>query len=71
MKTWLDGTLRNIRVGEALIVGGVEDLLHHGRKARTEAIGWLRDGADRWHKVIHEVQATVNLADILRARSHT
>jgi hypothetical protein len=71
MNTWLDGTLRHIRVGEALIVGGVEDLLHHGRKARTEAIGWLRDGADRWHKMIHEVQATVNLADILRARTPT
>ena len=71
MNTWLDGTLRNIRVGEALILGGVEDLLHHGLKAGTEAIGWLRDGADRWHKVIHEVQATVNLADILRARTPT
>jgi hypothetical protein len=71
MNTWLDGTLRHIRAGEALIVCGVEDLLHHSRKARTEAIGWLRDGADRWHKVIHEVQATVNLADILRARTPT
>ena len=71
MNTWLDGTLRHIRVGEALIVGGVEDLLDHGRKARSDAIGWLRDGADRWHKMIHEVQATVNLADILRARTPT
>ncbi len=71
MNHWLDDTLKQINFGEALIVGSVEELLHHGCKAGTEAISWLRDGADRWHTVIRQVQATVNLADILRARTPT
>jgi hypothetical protein len=71
MNHWLDETLQHIHYGEALIVGGVEDLLHHGRKAGTEAIGLLRDGAERWHAMIREVQATVNFADILRGRTST
>jgi hypothetical protein len=71
MNHWLDDMLQQIPFGEARIVGGVEELLRHGRKAGTEAIGWLRDGADRWHTVIRQVQATVNFADILRARTST
>jgi len=61
----------HVPFGEALIVGSVEELVRHGRQAGTEAISWLRDGADRWHTVIRQVQATVNLADILRARTST
>jgi hypothetical protein len=71
MNHWLDDKLQHINFGEALIVGSVEGLLHHGRKAGTEAISWFRDGADRWHTVIRQVQATVNLADVLRARTPT
>jgi hypothetical protein len=71
MNHWLDDMLQQIPFGEARIVGSVEELLDHGRKAGTEAIGWLRDGADRWHTMIRQVQATVNLADILRARTST
>jgi len=71
MNHWLDETLQHIHYGEALIVDGVEELLHHGRKAGTEAIGLLRDGAERWHAMIREVHATVNLADILRGRTST
>jgi hypothetical protein len=71
MNHWLDDTLQHIHYGEALIVGSFEDLLHHGRKAGTEAIGILRDGAERWHAMIREVHATVNLADILRGRTST
>jgi hypothetical protein len=71
MNNWLDDALQQIPFGDSLIAGSVGELLHHGRKAGTEAIGWLRDGADRWHTVIRQVQATVNLADILRARTPT
>jgi len=81
MDHWLDNTWQRLQFeallvsGEALLVGGVEKLFR-GWKTSSEAIGklwpsvlWPR--ADRWHAAIHEIQAQVNLADVLRARSAT
>jgi hypothetical protein len=67
-KTWFDKALEQIQLGESLISGGV-DGLYRGWKASAEVIDKLRTGMDRWHAVLHEMQATVNLADILRARA--
>jgi hypothetical protein len=67
-KTWFDKALEQIQLGESLISGGV-DGLYRGWKVSAEAIDKLRTGVDRWHAVLHEMQATVNLADILRART--
>jgi hypothetical protein len=66
-KTWFDKALEQIQL-ESLISGGV-DGLSRGWKVSAEAIGKLCTGVDRWHAVLHEMQATVNLADILRART--
>jgi hypothetical protein len=67
-KTWFDKALEQLQLGESLICGGVEGL-YRGWKVSAEALGKLCSGADRWHATIHEMQATVNLADILRART--
>jgi hypothetical protein len=58
--------------GEALVIAGVESLFQ-GWKASTEMIGKLWDGgAERWQAANRQIQvASVNLADILRARTST
>jgi hypothetical protein len=67
-KTWFDKALEQLQFGETLISDGV-DGLYRGWNVSADAIGKLCSGRDRWHAVIHEMQATVNLADILRARA--
>jgi hypothetical protein len=63
MSHWLDNTLQHLQVGEAMIAGGVEGLIH----------GWQAPAAERWQVAIRQMQATVNatvnLVDILRART--
>jgi hypothetical protein len=60
------------RYGEALLIGGVENLFQ-GWKASTEMIGKLwNGGAERWQAANRQIQvASVNLADILRAHTST
>lgn len=71
MNHWHDNSWRHLRIGEALIVGGVESLFQ-GWKASTEMIGKLcTGGAERWQAANRQIQASVNLADILRARTST
>ena len=67
-KTWFDKAIEQLQFGESLISEGV-DGLYRGWKVSAEAIGKLCSDRDRWHAAIHEMQATVNLADILRARA--
>jgi hypothetical protein len=67
-KTWFDKALEPLQLGETLISEGVEGL-YRGWKASAEALGKLCTGTDRWHAVLREIQSTVNLADILRART--
>jgi hypothetical protein len=67
MNYWLDSTLQNLHLGQALMVGGVGGLVH-GLKAR--ATDTLATGADRWQLAIRQLQeAPLNVADILRART--
>jgi hypothetical protein len=58
--------------GEALLIGGVESLFQ-GWKTSTEMIGKIwNGGAERWQAANRQIQvASVNLADILRARTST
>lgn len=64
----LENTLRQFQLGEDLIAEAV-DVLVGGWKASAVVIGKLRTGADRWQTVIRQMQAPVNLAEILRART--
>jgi len=72
MNHWLNDTLQHLQLGEALIAGGVDGLVH-GLRAQADVIGELCTGAERWQAAIRQIQApiqaTVNLADILRARA--
>jgi hypothetical protein len=65
---WLNDTLEHLKLGEALIAGGVEGLVH-GLQAKAGAIGRLCTGAERWQAAIRQIQAPLNLADIIRART--
>jgi hypothetical protein len=73
MSHWLDNTLQHLQVGEALIAGGVEGLIHSWHAPAADMIGKLHAGAERWQTAIRQMQATVtataNLVDILRART--
>ena len=72
MNHWLNDTLQHLRLGEALMASGVDGLVR-GLRAQADAIGELCTGAERWQAAIRQIQApiqaTVNLADILRARA--
>lgn len=67
-QSWFDRALAQLQLGESLLAGGV-DGLQRGWQVSAQAIGKLCSAPDRWHQKIHEIQATVNLADILRART--
>jgi hypothetical protein len=73
MSHWLDNTLQHLQIGEALIAGGVEGLVHSWHAPAAQVIDKLHAGADRWQAAIRQMQATVNatvnLVDILRSRT--
>jgi hypothetical protein len=64
----LQNTLRQFQLGEELFDGAVDGLIR-GWQASTVVIGKLRTGAERWQAAIRQMQAPVNLAEILRAQS--
>ena len=69
MDNWLDKALRHLQLGESLLADGVDGLCQ-GWQASSDVIGKLcTGGAERWQTVIRQMQAPVNLADILRARA--
>jgi hypothetical protein len=69
MNHWLDNTLERFQLRETLIASGVEGLFH-GWHASTGVIGKLcTSGAERWQTAVRQIQAPMNLAEILRART--
>ncbi len=68
MSHWLDNTLQHLQIGEALFVSAVDGLMH-GLNAPANFLGQICTGAERWQAAIREIQAPVNLADILRTRT--
>jgi hypothetical protein len=69
MSHWLENTLQHLHLGEALVAGGVDGLIHHGWQSSADVIGKLCTGAERWQAAIRQIQAPANLAEILRART--
>ncbi len=69
MKHALHNPLDQLPSAEALLADGVERLFRRWQ-ASSEAIGKLCEGgAQRWQAAIRQIQAPVNLAQILRERA--
>ena len=69
MNHWLDTTLFRLQLGKTLSVEGAEALFHSWQQASTSVIGKLCTGAERWQAAIRQIQAPINFADALRART--
>jgi hypothetical protein len=63
-----ENVLHQVQLGEELIAAGVDELFRRWQ-ASTNAIGKLCTGAERWQAVLRQMQAPVNLAEILRGRT--
>jgi hypothetical protein len=64
----LANAMHQLELGEELLTAGVDELFRRWQASAT-AIGKLCAGTDRWQAVIREMQAPLNLAEILRART--
>jgi len=64
----LDNVLQQFQLGEELIADGIDVLFRHWQASAT-AIGRLCTGAERWQAALRQIQAPMNLAEILRART--
>jgi hypothetical protein len=64
----LDNVLHSLQLSEDLIADGIGALVRHWQASAT-AIGKLCTGAERWQAALRQIQAPVNLAEILRART--
>jgi hypothetical protein len=68
MNNVLYNTLQHLQRGDALVAGGVNALILSWQ-ASADVIGKLCTGdGERWQAAIRQIQAPVNLAEILRAR---
>lgn len=63
-----ENVMHQVQLGEELIAAGVDELFRRWQTSVTE-IGKLCGKADRWQAVLRQMQTTVNLAEILRART--
>lgn len=64
----LDNVLQQLQLGEELIADGIDVLVRRWQASAT-ALGKLCTGAERWQAALRQIQAPVNLAEILRART--
>jgi hypothetical protein len=64
----LDNVLQQFQLGEELIADGIDVLVRHWQASAT-VIGRLCTGAERWQAALRQIQAPMNLAEILRART--
>jgi hypothetical protein len=65
----LHNVLYPLQIGEELIAEGIDALAKHWQ-ASTTVIGKLCTSADRWQAAFRQMQAPLNFAEILRARTH-
>jgi hypothetical protein len=62
-----ENVMQQLQLGEELIASAVDELIGRWRASVT-VIGKLCAETDRWQAALHQMQAPINLADILRAR---
>jgi hypothetical protein len=68
MNRALENVMHPMQLGEELIAAGVDELFRRWQASVT-VIGKVRAEADRWQAVFRQMQAPVNLAEILRSRT--
>jgi hypothetical protein len=68
MNSALHHVMDSLQAGEELIAAGVDELFRRWQ-ASTHAVGRLCAGPERWQAALREMQVTVSLAEILRART--
>lgn len=61
---------QQLQLGEELLAAGADELFRRWQ-ASTQAIGKLCAGTERWQAAFRQMQAPINLAEILRARTLT
>jgi hypothetical protein len=69
----LDETIHSLTLGEDWLAGAMDVLVRRWRASADvigrDVIGKLCTGAERWQEALRQIQAPVNLAEILRARN--
>jgi hypothetical protein len=68
MRHALNNVLNQLELGEELIADGIDVLVRRWQASAT-VIGKLCTGAERWQAALRQIQAPMNLAEILRART--
>jgi hypothetical protein len=68
MSNALENVMHPLQLGEELIAAGVDELFRRWQ-ASANAIGKFCTGAERWQAALRQMQAPVDLAEILRART--
>jgi hypothetical protein len=63
-----ENVMHQVQLGEELIAAGV-DGLYRRWQASVTVIGKFCAETDRWQAVLRQMQAPVNLAEILRSRT--
>ncbi len=63
-----ENVMHQLQLGEELIAAGVEQLSRRWHASVT-VIGKLCTPSERWQAALRQMQAPVNLPEILRARS--
>ncbi len=67
MNNAFENVMHQMQLGEELIGAGVDELFRRWHASVT-VIGKLCTETDRWQAVFRQMQAPVNLAEILRGR---
>jgi hypothetical protein len=68
MSKTLENAMHPLQLGEELIAAGVDELFRRWQ-ASANAIGKFCTGSERWQAAFRQMQAPINLAEILRART--
>ncbi len=63
-----DNVWQQLKLGEELIADGIDVVVRRWQASAT-ALGKLCTGAERWQAVLRQIQAPMNLAEILRGRT--
>jgi hypothetical protein len=68
MRYVLNDVWNPIQLGEELISDGIDVMVRRWQASAT-AIGKMCTGAERWQAALRQIQAPMNLAEILRNRT--